>query len=229
MEEVEFFIFLWVKIMDMRFFRKIFFVFGFLLWSVTLFAQVDTIHIGQIRSSVPIIGKISDLPFVFKGKGEWCYSIFNQEIKYYPWSKHDTALYVYRVNTIHEKKTGTFYMSDKDGNIRLRYLDFKFARGSFMSLGDVGLYLTSETTLDDFIKAFNIKDSIEFGPALMAPWNFYRNGKPRKWRHRQYTNLWFWTDEGRRTHIIFSFDDKRHLRCVELDYFNADKVEVIPY
>ena len=27
---------------------------------------------------------------------------------------------------------------------------------------------------------------------------------------------------------VFSFDHKRRLRCVELDYFNADKVEVRP-
>jgi hypothetical protein len=215
--------------MDMTSFRKVFLTLGVMLWSVASFAQKDTIHIGQIRSSVPIIGKLTDLPFAFDGKGKWCYSIFNQEIEYYPWNKYDTNLYVYRVNTIYDKKTGTYYMSDQDGNIRLRYLDFKLVRGSFMSLGDVGLYLTSETTLDDFIKAYNITDTIEFGPALMAPWNFYRKGKPRRWRHRQFTNLWFYTDEGRRTHIIFSFDDKRHLRCVELDYFNADKVEVQPY
>ena len=55
----------------------------------------------------------------------------------------------------------------------------------------------------------------------MAPWNYYGKDKPRGSRHKQYTALWFWTDEGRRTHITFSFDHNRHLRCVELDYFNA--------
>jgi len=192
-------------------------------------AQVDTIHIGQIWSSVPVMGKLADLPFVFGGKGEWCCSLYNYELKYYPWNIHDTAVYVYRVNEIYDKKTRTSYASDKDGNIRLRYLDFKSHRGVFMALGDVGLYLTSKTTLDDFIKAYNITDTILFGPALMAPWNYYKYGKPRICGHKQFTSLWFWTDEGRRTHITFSFDDKRHLRCVELDYFNADKVEVQPF
>ena len=209
--------------------KKVFLVLFVMLWGVNSFAQVDTIHIGQIRSSIPIVGKLADLQYILDGKGKWVYGTFNQEIKYYPWNIHDSAVYVYRVNTIHDKKMRASYASDNDGNIRLRYLDFKLVRGSFMSLGDVGLYLTSETTLDDFIKAYNITDTIEFGPALMAPWNFYRKGKPRRWRHRQFTNLWFYTDEGRRTHITFSFDDKRHLRCVELDYFNADKVEVRPF
>ena len=210
----------------MTFFKNFFIVLGVMLCSVVSFAQLDTIHIGQISSSLPIIGKLADLPFVFGREGDWCYSTFNQEIKYYPWNIHDSALYVYRVNTIYDKKTGTSYTSDKDGNIRLHYLDFKLVRGSYMSIGERGLYLTYESTLDDFIKAFNITDTIEFGPALMAPWNYYGKDKPRGSRHKQYTALWFWTDEGRRTHITFSFDHNRHLRCVELDYFNAENVEV---
>lgn len=199
-----------------------FWVFSVMLWCVSSFAQLDTIHIGQIRSSVPIVGKLADLPFVFDGKGKWSYGTFNFELKYYPWTIEDTAIYVYRVNWIHEKKTRTCYLSDNEGNIRLRYLDFKLARGSFLSLRDVGLFLSYNTTLDDFIKAFNITDTIEFAPESMAPYNH----KFRRWRHKQYTELWFYTDEGRRTHIRFSFDHKRRLRCVELDYFNADKVEV---
>lgn len=186
--------------------------------------QVDTIHIGQIRSSVPILGKLADLQYVFDGKGEWGYGTFNFELKNYPWSIQDSLVYIYRVNWIHEKKKHVTYLSDNEGNIRLRYLDFKLARGSFLSLGDVGLFLSYNTTLDDFIKAFNITDTIEFGPECMAPYNY----KFRHCRHRQFTNLWFYTDEGRRTHIIFSFDHRRRLRCVELDYFNADKVEVRP-
>ncbi len=217
------------KIVRMVSVKKVLLVLSVMLWCVSSFAQSDTIHIGQIRSSVPVIGKLADLPFVFAGKGKWCYGTFNFELTYYPWTIHDTAVYVYRVNTIYDKKTRTSYVSDKDGNIRLRYLDFKSHRGIFMSLGGVGLYLTRETTLDEFIKVYNITDTIEFGPALMAPWNFYNKyGRPRHWRHKQFTSLWFWTDEGRRTHITFSFDDKRHLRCVELDYFNADNVEVRP-
>ena len=213
--------------------KKVLLVLSVILWSVVSFAQKDTIHIRKIYSSVPIMGKVADLQYVFGGKGEWCYGTFNREIIYYPWNIHDTSVYVYRVNTIYDKKTGTFYTSDKDGNIRLSYLDFKLARklsrGCFMSLGDVCLCLSYNTTLDDFIKAFNITDTIEFGPALMAPWNYYGKAKPRRWRHRQFSNLWFWTDEGRRTHITFSFDHKRRLRCVELDYFNADKVEERPF
>ena len=210
--------------------KKVLLALSVMLWGVASYAQLDTIHIGQIRSSVPVIGKFADLPFVFEGKGVWCCNLFNYELKYYPWTIHDSAIYVYKVNSIYDKKTRTSYASDKDGNIRLRYLDFKSQRGIFMSLGDVGLYLTRETTLDEFIKVFNITDTILFGPALMAPWNYYnKNGKPRNWRHKQFTSLWFYTDEGRRTHITFSFDDKRHLRCVELDYFNADKVEVRPF
>lgn len=192
-------------------------------------AQKDTVYIGRIDSSVPIVGKLADLQYVFGGKGEWCYSSFNWEISYYPWTVTDTLVYVYHVNTIYDKKTQTSYASDNEGNIRLRYLDFKLARGAYMSLRGTGLFLTYETTLDEFIKAFNITDTIEFGPALMAPWNYYKkNGRPHHWRHRQFTSLWFWTEEGRRVHIIFSFDDKRHLRCVELDYFNEDHVEVRP-
>ena len=202
--------------------KKVLLVLSVMLWCVSSFAQSDTIHIGQIRSSVPVIGKLADLPFVFDGKGKWCYGTFNFELKYYPWTIEDTAIYVYRVNWIHEKKKHVTYLSDNEGNIRLRYLDFKLARGSFLSLGDVGLFLSYNTTLDDFIKAFNITDTIEFGPECMAPYNY----KFRHCRHRQFTNLWFYTDEGRRTHITFSFDHKRRLRCVELDYFNADNVEV---
>ena len=222
---VGFFVFLWANIVCMTSVKKVFLVLSVMLWGVASFAQLDTIHIGQIRSSVPIIGKLADLPFVFGGKGEWGYGTMNFELRYYPWTIHDTAIYVYRVNWIHEKKTKTSYLSDNDGNIRLRYLDFKLARGSFLSLGDVGLFLSYNTTLDDFIKAFNITDTIEFGAECMASYNY----KFRHWKHRQYTELWFYTDEGRRTHISFSFDHKRRLRCVELDYFNADKVEEIPY
>lgn len=203
-------------------YKKFFSILTVTLWSVSSFAQSDTIHIGQIRSSVPIVGKLAALPFVFDGKGEWRYGTFNFELKYYPWTIEDTAIYVYRVNWIHEKKTKTCYLSDNDGNIRLRYLDFKKAHGSFLSLGDVSLYLSYNTTLDEFIKAFNITDTIEFEAELMAPYNY----KYRRRKHRQFTNFWFWTDEGRRTHITFSFDHKRQLRCVELDYFNGDKVEV---
>lgn len=202
--------------------KKIFVLALLLIYGFFVHAQLDTIHIGQIRSSVPIVGKLADLPFVFDGKGKWSYGTFNFELKYYPWTIEDTAIYVYRVNWIHEKKTRTCYLSDNEGNIRLRYLDFKLARGSFLSLRDVGLFLSYNTTLDDFIKAFNITDTIEFAPESMAPYNY----KFRRWRHKQYTELWFYTDEGRRTHITFSFDHKRRLRCVELDYFNADKVEV---
>lgn len=206
--------------------KRMFSVLSVILWSVSSFAQSDTIHIGQIWSSVPVIGKLADLPFVFDGKGKWCYGTFNFELKYYPWTIEDTAIYVYRVNWIHEKKKHVTYLSDNEGNIRLRYLDFKLARGvvhgSFLSLGDVGLYLSYNTTLDEFVKAFNITDTILFGPESMAPYNY----KFRHWKHKQFTALWFYTDEGRRTHIIFSFDHKRRLRSVELDYFNADNVEV---
>src|SRR5574344_960880 len=80
-------------------------------WSVSSFAQLDTIHIGQIRSSVPIVGKLADLPFVFDGKGEWRYGTFNFELKYYSWTIDDTAIYVNRVNTIYDKKTKTYYDS----------------------------------------------------------------------------------------------------------------------
>ena len=219
---MDFFVFLCAKIVRMVSVKKVLLVLSVMLWCASSFAQSDTIHIGQIRSSVPVIGKLADLPFVFDGKGKWCYGTFNFELKYYPWTIDDTAIYVYRVNWIHEKKKHVTYLSDNEGNIRLRYLDFKLARGSFLSLGDVGLFLSHNTTLDDFIKAFNIKDTIEFGPESMAPYNY----KFRHWRHRQFTNLWFYTDEGRRTHIIFYFDHKRRLRCVELDYFNADNVEV---
>lgn len=219
---MDFFVFLCTKIVRMVSVKRIFLVLSVMLWCVSSFAQSDTIHVGQIRSSVPVIGKLADLPFVFDGKGKWSYGTFNFELKYYPWTIEDTAIYVYRVNWIHEKKKHVTYLSDNEGNIRLRYLDFKLARGSFLSLGDVGLFLSYNTTLDDFIKAFNITDTIEFGPECMAPYNY----KFRHCRHRQFTNLWFCTDEGRRTHIIFYFDHKRRLRCVELDYFNADKVEV---
>lgn len=191
-------------------------------------AQKDTIHIGQIRSSVPIIGKVADLQYVFDGKGKWSYGTFNFDLNYFPCTIQDTAAYVYRVNWIHEKKTKTSYLSDNEGNIRLCYLDFKLARklerGCFLSLRDVGLYLSYNTTLDEFIKAFNITDTIEFAPECMASYNY----KYQYWKHRQYTELWFYTDEGYRTNIRFIFDHKRHLRCVELDYFNADKVEVRP-
>lgn len=209
--------------------KRIFVLAILLMCGSCVHAQKDTICLGKIWSSVPIVGKLADLQYVFGEKGEWYYSAFNWEIKYYPWTAPDTLVYVYHVNTIYDKKTRTSYASDNEGNIRLRYLDFKLARGTYMSLGGTGLFLTHETTLDEFIKAFNITDTIEFAPALMAPWNYYnKKGRPHHWRHRQYTNLWFWTDEGRRTHIIFSFDDKRRLRCVELDYFNADNVEVRP-
>lgn len=198
-----------------------------LLSSVYVCAQVDTIHIGKIRSSVPIIGKLADLPYLFNGKGKWCYGTFNQEIKYYPCSIHDEqTIYVYHVNTIHDKRTRTSYCSDKEGNIRLWYLDFKLAKGSFIDLWGTSLFLTYETTLDDFIKTFNITDTIEYGAALMAPYNYMKkNGRYHSWRHRKYTSLWFLTDEGMRTDIIFSFDHKRRLRCVELRYFNAATVE----
>lgn len=222
---MDFFVFLCTKIVRMVSVKRIFLVLSVMLWCVSSFAQSDTIHVGQIRSSVPVIGKLADLPFVFDGKGEWRYGTFNFELTYYPWTIEDTAIYVYRVNWIHEKKKHVTYLSDNEGNIRLRYLDFKLARGSFLSLGDVGLFLSYNTTLDDFIKAFNITDTIEFGPECVAPYNY----KYRHWIHRQYTALWFYTDEGMRTHISFGFDHKRRLRCVELDYFNADKVEVRPY
>ena len=217
-----FFVFLCAKIVRMVSGKKVLLVLSVMLWCVSSFAQSDTIHVGQIRSSVPVIGKLADLPFVFDGKGKWCYGTFNFELKYYPWTIDDTAIYVYRVNWIHEKKKHVTYLSDNEGNIRLRYLDFKFARGCFISLWGTGLFLTNKSTLDDFIKAFDITDTIEFAPESMAPYNY----KFRRWRHRQYTELWFYTDEGRRTHISFSFDHKRRLRCVELDYFDADNVEV---
>ena len=218
----DFFVFLWANIVRMVLLKRFFGVLSVMLWSVSSFAQLDTIHIGQIRSSVPIVGKLADLPFVFDGKGKWSYGTFNFELEYYPWTVDDTAIYVYRVNWIHEKKKHVTYLSDNEGNIRLRYLDFKFARGCFISLWGTGLFLTNKSTLDDFIKAFDITDTIEFAPESMAPYNY----KFRRWRHKQYTELWFYTDEGRRTHISFSFDHKRRLRCVELDYFDADNVEV---
>ena len=83
-------------------------------------AQKDTVYIGRIDSSVPIVGKLADLQYVFGGKGEWCYSSFNWEISYYPWTVTDTLVYVYHVNTIYDKKTQTSYASDNEGNIRLR-------------------------------------------------------------------------------------------------------------
>ena len=127
-----FFVFLWTKIVRMVSVKRMFSVLSVILWSVSSFAQSDTIHIGQIWSSVPVIGKLADLPFVFDGKSKWCYGTFNFELKYYPWTIDDTAIYVYRVNWIHEKKKHVTYLSDNEGNIRLRYLDFKLARGSFV-------------------------------------------------------------------------------------------------
>ena len=85
-------------------YKKFLSILTVMLWSVPSFAQSDTIHIGQIWSSVPIVGKLADLPFVFDGKGEWRYGTFNFKLEYYPWTIEDTAIYVYRVNWIHEKK-----------------------------------------------------------------------------------------------------------------------------
>lgn len=91
--------------------KKVLLVLSVMVWSVSSFAQLDSIHIGQIRSSVPIVGKLADLPFVFDGKGEWRYGTFNFELKYYSWTIDDTAIYVNRVNTIYDKKTKTYYDS----------------------------------------------------------------------------------------------------------------------
>ena len=61
--------------------KRVFVLAILLMYGFFARAQLDTIRIGEIRSSVPIIGKLADLQYVFDGKGEWGYSILNFELK----------------------------------------------------------------------------------------------------------------------------------------------------
>ena len=187
--------------------------------------SIDTIRLKDIEASFPMLGQISDLPYIGDGKINWRYKSCNLTLEFYPYRVTDSLVRRYHVNTLSGwPKMG--YISE--GNrLRLQYLDFKKMKKSYLRVKGVA-FLSYKTTREEFVQAFHITDTLEWGPECMAPYEIDKHIllRTRCHRNRQYCPIGFYTGEDKRTFITFFFDHKRHLRFLELDYCNPETVEV---
>lgn len=169
--------------------------------------SLDTLSIEKMISNIPIVGRIEHLFFILD-KPKQTYCTFNKNVRSVLFD--DRKKNEYLVNTI-GTLDGSLQYYEKNGRIRLYFVDFKYCTNIYIRIND--LTLSRNLTLAELMKNYNYTDSDIAGPQLgiMAP---YETSKKDRFYKVDFT-----TGESKDVRIELYFDKKKKLRCMYITIF----------
>ena len=195
------------------------------LFAIAQTSDLDTIAIADCKANYPIIGTTADLQFVPKvTKWYYCYNVKNQR---YPIPRSTDTIFYYCANQIFGDDYEISYL-ENDGKIRLEYVLLKKHKKFKMNIGGFGwsggLTLQYKTSLKEVLKYFN-KDITCLtceggrGPLLMG------TNLKTMW----HITLVFYTGEPYYTQISLTFNKRKELIIIEIDYYEQEHLKVGSY
>ena len=190
----------------------------FLITAVACFCQENpsgTINIDNMQSQIPIQGKTVEL---LVQKYRWkC--VQDRELYIYP-DPYSTMRECYTVNYIYNRRRGIAYF-EEFGKVRLRHLDFKKNKQLRIYVVDKNVELSYRASLHDILKIYNYEMP---SPQvyLFAPYN----DKHSINKNKCFYEIAFSTGENNHTLMYLYFDEKHHLRYIEIQYYNSTTVIV---
>jgi len=195
---------------------RILFLIYLVLTAEACFCQenpIGTINIDSLQSQIPIQGKTGELlPLKYSWR---CV----QDIRLYinP-DPNNTMRECYTVNYIYNRRRGIVYF-EEFGKVRLRYLDFKKNKNLKIFVVNKNVMLSYKTSLRDILEDFNYEMP---SPQVycLAPYN----DKHRINKHKCFYETSFSTGEKDHTMMHLYFDEKHHLRYLEIQYYNSSAI-----
>ncbi len=189
-------------------------------------SSLDTIALADCKANYPIIGTTADLQFVPKvTKWHYCYNVKNQR---YPTSRLTDTIFYYSANQIYGDDYEISYL-ENEGKIRLEYILLKKHKKFKMNVGGFGwtdgLTLQYKTPLEKVLKYFN-KDStcLAYGGGTRGPLLMGKNLKTM-WH---FTRV-FYTGEPCYTQISLTFNKRKELIIIEIEYYEQEHLKVGSY
>ena len=186
---------------------------------------LDTIALADCKANYPIIGTTADLQFVPKvRKWHYCYNVKNQR---YPTSRLTDTIFYYCANQIFGDDYEISYLENY-GKIRLEYILLKKHKKFKMNVGGFswsnGLTLQYKTSLNEVLKHFNndtTRLTLEggYGPLLMGT----------KFKTMWHVTSVFYTGEPCHTQMSLTFNKRKELIIIEIDYFEQEHLKVGSY
>lgn len=198
--------------------KRILFLLYLIIATVVCFCQeesIGTINIDNLQSQIPIHGKTVEL---LAQKYRWkC--VQDKELYIHP-DPYSSMRECYTVNYIYNKRRGIAYF-EEFGKVRLRHLDFKRNRQLKIYVLDKNVELSYRTLLRDILEAYDYEMP---SPQvyLFAPYN----EKHRINKNKYFYEIAFSTGENNHTLMYLYFDERYHLRYLEIQYNNSVTVSV---
>lgn len=198
--------------------KRILFLLYLIIATVVCFCQeesIGTINIDNLQSQIPIHGKTVEL---LAQKYRWkC--VQDKELYIHP-DPYSSMRECYTVNYIYNKRRGIAYF-EEFGKVRLRHLDFKRNRQLKIYVLDKNVELSYRTSLRDILEAYDYEMP---SPQvyLFAPYN----EKHRINKNKYFYEIAFSTGENNHTLMYLYFDERYHLRYLEIQYNNSVTVSV---
>lgn len=198
--------------------NRILFLIYLVITTVVCFCQeesIDTINIDNLQLQIPIQGKTVEL---LAQKCRWkC--VQGRKLYIHP-DPYSTMRECYTVNYIYNKRRGIAYF-EEFGKVRLRHLDFKRNRQLKIYVLDKNLELSYRTSLRDILEIYDYEMP---SPQvyLFAPYN----DKHRINKNKCFYEIAFFTGENDHTILTLYFNEKHHLRYMEIQYYNSVTVSV---
>lgn len=195
--------------------RILFFIY-LVITAANCFCQgkpIGTINIDNLQAQIPIQGRTVEL---LAQKYRWkCV----QDMKLYVHTDpYSTTQECYTVNFVYNRKRGIAYF-EEFGKVRLRHLDFKRNRQLIIYVKDTNVELSCKTSLRDILEIYDYEMP---SPQvyLFAPYN--DNNSINK--NKCFYEIAFSTGENDNTLMYLYFDEKYHLRYIEIQYYNSETV-----
>lgn len=198
--------------------KRILFLLYLIIATVVCFCQeesIGTINIDNLQSQIPIHGKTVEL---LAQKYRWkC--VQDKKLYIHP-DPYSSMRECYTVNYIYNKRRGIAYF-EEFGKVRLRHLDFKRNRQLKIYVLDKNVELSYRTSLRDILEAYDYEMP---SPQvyLFAPYN----EKHRINKNKYFYEIAFSTGENNHTLMYLYFDERYHLRYLEIQYNNSVTVSV---
>ncbi len=172
-----------------------------------------TINIDNLQSKIPIQGKTVELLSL---KYSWkCIQDMKLYIHPNPFS---TMRECYTVNYFYSGRKGIAYF-EEFGKVRLQHLDFKKNKRLRIYEVDKNVELSYKILLRDILEVFDCEMP---SPQVycLAPYN----DRHRINKHKCFYEISFSTGEKDHTIMHLYFDEKHHLRYMEIQYYNSSAV-----
>lgn len=195
---------------------RILFLIYLVITAAACFCQENptgTINIDNLRSKIPIQGKTVELLSL---KYSWkC--IQNTKLYIYP-NPFSIKRECYTVNYVYSERMGVAYF-EEFGKVRLQHLDFKKNKRLRIYVVDKNVELSYKMSLHDILEVFDYEMP---SPQVycLAPYN----DKHRIDKHKCFYEISFSTCENDHTTMHLYFDEKHHLRYMEIQYYNSSAV-----